>query len=118
MLLDVGYVVDNVDPTCQGEKRVMFLAILAVVRMGISETQKRRSYNGANFSRRDLILFFWRQLRVKIICNRKCLDRITFDKNWVYVASLVVQKRATLKLSFSIPVHGDGGPSPSGSHPW
>ena len=31
LLLDVGYVVDNVLPPFQGEKRVLFLAILAVV---------------------------------------------------------------------------------------
>ena len=33
VLLDVGYVVDNVLPPFQAEKRVMFLAILAVARM-------------------------------------------------------------------------------------
>ena len=32
-LLDVGYVVDNIDPPIQGEKRMVFLAILAVARM-------------------------------------------------------------------------------------
>ena len=32
VLLDVGYVVDNVLPPFQGEKRVVFLAILAVAR--------------------------------------------------------------------------------------
>ncbi len=35
MLPDVGYVVDNVLPPYQGEKRVVFLAILAVARMVI-----------------------------------------------------------------------------------
>ena len=35
VLLDVGYVVDNVLPPFQGEKRVVFLAILAVARMVI-----------------------------------------------------------------------------------
>ena len=35
VLLDVGYVVDNVFPPFQGEKRVVFLPILAVARMVI-----------------------------------------------------------------------------------
>ena len=35
VLLDVGYVVDNVDPSYQWEKRMVFLAILAVARMVI-----------------------------------------------------------------------------------
>ena len=35
VLLDVGYVVDNVLPPFQGEKRVVFLAILAIARMVI-----------------------------------------------------------------------------------
>ena len=42
VLLDVGYVMDNVDPLYQGEKRVVFLAILAVARMVIWETRKKR----------------------------------------------------------------------------
>ena len=37
VLLDVGYVVDNVLPPFQGEKRVVFLAILAVVRMVMTQ---------------------------------------------------------------------------------
>ena len=41
LLLDVGYVVDNVDPLCQREKFVMFLTILAVARMVIWETQNK-----------------------------------------------------------------------------
>ena len=35
VLLDVGYVVDNVNPPFQGKKRVVFLVILAVARMVI-----------------------------------------------------------------------------------
>ena len=35
VVLGVGYVVDNVLPPFQGEKRVVFLAILAVARMVI-----------------------------------------------------------------------------------
>ena len=34
-LLDIGYVVDNVDPPYKGEKRVGFLVILVVARMVI-----------------------------------------------------------------------------------
>ena len=84
LLLDVGYVVDNVDPLYRGEKWVVFLAILAVAGMVIWVTRKKGLYDGTNFSHRDLILFFKHQLRVKIRCERKCLDRITFDKKWVH----------------------------------
>ena len=80
VLLDVGYVVENVLPSFQGDKRVVFLAILAVARIVIWTTWKKGLYDDANFSHRDLILFFRHQLRVKIRCNRKGLDRITFDK--------------------------------------
>ena len=55
VLLDVGYVVDNIDPPYRGEKRVVFLAILAVARMVIWTTRKKGLYDGANFSHRDLI---------------------------------------------------------------
>ena len=118
VLLDVGYVIDNVVPPYKGEKRVVFLAILVIARMVIWVTRNKGLYEGANFSHRDLILYFRHQLRVKIRCDRKCLDRITFDKRWVYAASLVVRKGATLESSFPpLPVYGDGGPSPSGPHP-
>ena len=117
VLLDVGYVMDNIDPPFQVEKRVMFLAILAVARMEIWQTRNKELYEGANFSHRDLILFFWHHLMVKIRCNRKRLDRITFSKRWVYAASLVVRKGAMLKSSVpSLPAYGDDGPGPSGSH--
>ena len=75
VLLDVGYVVDN-----QGEKCVVILTILAVAKIVIWMTRKKGLYDDANFSYRDLILFFRHQLRVKIRCDRKCLDPITFDK--------------------------------------
>ena len=75
-----------------GEKRVVFLAILAVARMGIWMTQKKGLYDGANFSHRDLILYFRHQFWVKIRCDRKLMDRITFNRRWVHAASLVVQK--------------------------
>ena len=41
MLLDVSYVVDNVDPLYQGEKRVVFLAILAGSKNGDLEDTKQ-----------------------------------------------------------------------------
>ena len=118
MLLDVWYVLDNVDPLFQGEKRVVFLVILAVARMVIWQTRNKGLYEGANFSYCDLILFFRHQLRVKIRCDRRRLDRITFSKRWVYAASLVVCKGTTLESSFPpLPAHGDDGPGPSGPHP-
>ena len=92
VLLDVGYVVDNVLPPFQGEKRVVFLAILAVARMVIWMTRNKGLYDDANFSHRDLVLYFRHQLRVKIRCDRKRLDRITFSKRWVHAASLVVRR--------------------------
>ena len=84
MLLDVGYVLDNANPRFQGEKRVVFLVILAVARMVIWQTRNKGLYEGANYSYRDLILFFRHQLRVKIKCDRRPLDRITFSKRWVH----------------------------------
>ena len=83
VLLDVGYVVDNVLPPFHGEKRVVFLAILAVARMVIWTTRNKGLYDDANFSHCDLVLYFRHQLRVKIRCDRKRLDRITFSKRWV-----------------------------------
>ena len=65
MLLNIGYVMDNVDLTYQGEKHVVFLAILAVARMVIWETWNKGLYDDAKFSHRDLILFFRHQLGVK-----------------------------------------------------
>ena len=47
MLLDVGYIVDNILPPFLGEKRVVFLAILAVAKMMIWTTEL---YDDANFS--------------------------------------------------------------------
>ena len=115
MLLDVGYVVDNVDPLYQGENRGVFLAILVVARMVIWETRNKRLCEGANFSHRDLILFFRHQLRVKIRYNRKHLDPITFYKRWVYAASLVARKRTMLESCFPpLSVHGDDGTGPTG----
>ena len=118
VLLDVGYVVDNVLPPFQGEKRVVFLAILAVARMVIWITRKKGLYDDANFSHRDLVLYFRHQLRVKIRCDRKRLDRITFNRRWVNAASLVVRKGATLESSFPpLPAHSVYGTGPSGPHP-
>ena len=113
VLLDVDYVVDNVLPPFQGAKRVVFLAILAVARMVIWTTRKKGLYNDENFSHCDLVLYFWHLLRVKIRCDRKRLNRITFDKRWVNAASLVVRKGAMLKSSFPpLPAHGVYGTGP------
>ena len=113
VLLDVGYVVDNVLPPFQGEKHMVFLAILAVVRMVIWMTPNKGLYDDANFSHRDLVLYFRHQLRVKIRCDRKRLDRITFSKRWVNAASLVVRKGAMLESSFPpLPAHGVYGTGP------
>ena len=71
MLLNVSYIVENIDPPYQGEKCVMFLVILAVARMVIWETRKKGLHDGTNFSYHDLILFFRNQLKVKIRCDRK-----------------------------------------------
>ena len=118
VLLDVGYVVDNVDSLFQGEKRVVVFVILDVARMVILLMRNKGLYEGANFSYRDLILFFRHQLRVKIRCDRRRLDSITFSKRWVHAAILVVCKGATLESSFSpLRTHGDDGPGPLGPHP-
>ena len=118
VLLGVGYVVDNVLPPFQGEKRVVFLAILAVARMVIWTTRKKGLYDDANFSHHDLVLYFRHSLRVKIRCDRKRLDRITFSRRWVNAASLVVRKGAMLESSFPpLPAHGVYGMGPSEPHP-
>ena len=87
-----AHVVDNVLPPFHGEKRVVFLAILAVARLVIWTTRKKGLYDDADFSYRDLVLYFRHQPRVKIRCDRKRLDRMTFSKRWVNAASLVVRK--------------------------
>ena len=63
MLLDVGYVVDNVLPPFQSEKCVVFLAILILARMVIWSMRKKGLYDDANFSHDDLVLYCWHQLR-------------------------------------------------------
>ena len=82
VLLNVAYV--------QDETHVQFLAILTIARMVIWTTWKKGLYDNANFSHHDLVLYFRRQLRVKIRCDR--LDCITFDKRRVNTVSLVVRK--------------------------
>ena len=62
VLLDIGYIMDNIDPPYRVEKRVVFLAILATARMVIWEVWKKGLYNGANFSHPDLILFLGSKL--------------------------------------------------------
>ena len=65
VLLDVGYVVDNVLLPFQGVKRVVFLAILAVARMVIWTKRKKGLYEDAKFSHRDLIYSGPRGVMVK-----------------------------------------------------
>ena len=102
----------------QGEKHAVFFAIQAVTRMVLWTTLKRGLYDGANFSHRDLILFFRHQLRIKITCDRKRLDRITFNRRWVHAASLVVWKGTTLESSFPpLPAHDYYRPGPPRHHP-
>ena len=79
LLLNVGYVVDNVLPPFQGEKRVVFLVILAEARKVIWMTRNKGLYDDANFSHRDLVLYFRHRVRVKIRCDGKRLNRITFS---------------------------------------
>ena len=67
---------------------------------GDLDDAKEGIYDDANFSHRDLVLYFRHQLRVKIRCDRKRLDRITFDKCLVNTASLVERKGAMLESSF------------------
>ena len=50
MVLDIGYIMDNVDPLYYTAKHVVFLAILALARMVIWTTQKKGLYDSANFS--------------------------------------------------------------------
>ena len=118
VLLDIGYVVDNVLPPFQDEKHVVFLAIPAVAWMVIWSTWNKGLYDDANFSHRDLVLYFRHELRVKIRCDRKHLDRITFSKRLVNAASLVVRKGTMLESSFpSLPAHGVYSMGPLGPYP-
>ena len=117
VLLDVGYVVDNVLPPFQDEKCVVFLAILAVAQMVFGRRETKDCMTMQSFL---IVIWFCSlgiSLRVKIRCDRKRLDRITFDKRWVNAASLVVRKGAILESSFPpLPAHGVYGTGPSGSH--
>ena len=97
VLLNIGYIMDNVDLPYWGEKHLVFLAIFAVARMVIWETGKKGLYDDINFSHRDLILFFRHRLRVKIRCDRKHLDHIAFNKRWVHAENLVVRRGAMLE---------------------
>ena len=115
-LLDVSFAMDNVDPRIK-VRNVVFLMILAVARMVIWTMWKKGLYDSAKFFHCDLILFFRYQLKVKIRCDRKCLDCIIFNKRWVNAASLVVQKRAVLESSLPpLHVYGDDSPNSSGPH--
>ena len=82
VLLDVGYVVENVDPPYRGEKRVVFLSILVLARMANWKMRKKGLYDGANFSHHDLILFFRYQkmcyYRTLILNSRLQVKRTSF----------------------------------------
>ena len=92
---------------------MLFLAILVVARMVIWTTRNKGLYDDANFSHRDLVLYSRYQLGVKIRCDRKRLDRITFSKRWVNAASLVVRKGEMFESSFhSLPAHDVYGTRP------
>ena len=71
-------------------------ATQAVGRMVFWAMRKKILYDCANFSHCDLILFFRHQLIAKIRCDRRRLNRITFDKMLVNAASLVIRKGAIL----------------------
>ena len=49
---------------------------------------------------KTMISFFKHQFRVKFRYDRKCLDRITFNKRWMEGASLVVRDRLDWYLRF------------------
>ena len=117
VLLDVGYVVDNVLPPSQGEKCVVFLAILAVARILIWTTRKKGLYDDANFSHRDLVLYFRHQLRVKIRCDKTIGPHNIRQK--VGECSKPGRTKVTvLESSFlPLPAHGVHGTGPSGPHP-
>ena len=118
VLLDVGYAVDNVLPQFQGGKRVVFLA---VARMVIWMMGKKGIYDGANYSHRDLILFFRHQRRIKIRCDSKrfrtaprqvgtfCpLISLVSSMLWVIVPIILVVRLQDLphphSLSYPIPL--------------
>ena len=114
-LRDVGYVVDNVEPPWKSEKRVALLAILAGARMVIWETRKKGLYDGANFSLRDLILFFRHQLRVKIKSERKRLGCITSTEGGCMQQAWSCESEQ--RWSHPFPAHGCSGLGPSGLYP-
>ena len=64
--LDVAYVCDNVSPPWIGQKRMVFLTLLAVARMVIWTTRLNEIHKGHIFSHQNLIKAFQHQLRVKI----------------------------------------------------
>ena len=111
MLLDIGYVVDNVDPRYQGEKRLVFLVILAVARIVIWETRNKGLDDSANFSHRDLILFFKHQLRVKM--RQKTLGSHNIRQKVCSEPSRTKWGGATSEAFFlPLPTHGDDGLGP------
>ena len=80
VLLDVGYVVDNVLPPFQGEKRMVFLAILAVARMVIWTTWNKDCMTMQTFLIVIWFCIFGISWGSKSDAIEKRLDRITFSK--------------------------------------
>ena len=111
VLLDVGYVVDNSDPPKRGEKQKVYLTILMVW-----TTWMKALYEGKSFSHLDLIILFRHQLTVKIRCDGRNLDHITFSKRWMTAASLVVRKGTMLESSFPLLAYSYGCQVPVGPH--
>jgi len=101
--LDVGYVVDNVSPPFAGEKRKVFFAILAVARMVIWSTRNKGLHEDGDFSCQDLICYFKHQLEVKIRCDRRMLETMTFNERWINAASLCVRTGAGVETL--LPAH-------------
>ena len=79
----------------------------------IRTSWQKELFARVNFSHYNLIYFFRQQLKIKIKCVRKGLNRITFDERRVKAARLVVRKGTTLDSSFSsLPVYGWNGLGP------
>ena len=49
MLLNIGYVIDNVLPQFESEKRVVFLAIIAVARIVVGRRERRDCVTAQTF---------------------------------------------------------------------
>ena len=92
---------------------MVFLAILAVARMVIWTRRNKGLYDDANFSHRDLVFYFQHQLRVKIRCDIKRLDRITFSKKVGECSEPGRKRRGNVVVILPpLPAHGVYGTGP------